>query len=299
MMSMANILQGLIWLLFVQFKIKDMPTKSYKRVYVWEMPVRIFHWLNALSIVVLAITGFIIGDPPAFMAQTEAWNTFLFGYVKVIHFISGFVFFGVMVGRVYWSFVGNKYAHWTAFIPLNKNLSINKKAFRNMIHVVKHDILLLEDKKHRLSDISIGHNFMATSAYVVMFFVGIVLVFTGFGLYSDLSGWWLPKLFSWVPDFLGGDFATRQIHRVSMWLILVFIILHVYLALFHDWLHARGEISTMISGFKFVRTERVKKEEEKTGVKLEHGEGLGYEVDYEDEVNYDNDKSNDIKIKEE
>ena len=278
-------------------KTKKAPTKSYKRVYVWEMPVRIFHWVNALSIVVLSITGFIIGDPPAFLSQYEAWNTFWFGYVKMIHFISGYVFFAVMVGRVYWSFVGNQYAHWTSFLPLNRNFTINKKAIANILHVIKYDLLLLKDPHHRLSDISIGHNFMATSAYVVMFFVGLVLVFTGFGLYSDLSGWWLPKLFAWVPHALGGDFLTRQIHRISMWLIIVFIILHVYLALFHDWLHARGEISTMISGFKFVRTERIKQEEEKTGEKFFTGAGMGHEIDYEDEVNYDDDKTNDIKEK--
>ena len=51
-------------------------TKDYKRVYVWQLPVRIFHWLNALSIAVLAITGFIIADPPAFLSNAEAWDTF-------------------------------------------------------------------------------------------------------------------------------------------------------------------------------------------------------------------------------
>ena len=36
---------------------------DFKRVYVWEMPVRIYHWLNALCVVILIITGFIIGSP--------------------------------------------------------------------------------------------------------------------------------------------------------------------------------------------------------------------------------------------
>ena len=34
-------------------------------VYVWQLPVRIFHWVNALCIVILCITGYIIGNPPA------------------------------------------------------------------------------------------------------------------------------------------------------------------------------------------------------------------------------------------
>ncbi len=123
-----------------------MPTKSYKRVYVWEIPVRIFHWLNALSIIVLSITGFIIGDPPTFMSQREAWDTYWFAKVKFVHFVAAYVFLAVMIMRVYWSFVGNKYAHWTAFIPLNRNFTINKEALRNIIHVIKYDIYYLKKK---------------------------------------------------------------------------------------------------------------------------------------------------------
>ena len=33
--------------------------KRLREVYVWELPVRIYHWLNALCIVILCITGFI------------------------------------------------------------------------------------------------------------------------------------------------------------------------------------------------------------------------------------------------
>ena len=31
--------------------------------YVFEAPVRIWHWLHALSIVVLAVTGYLIANP--------------------------------------------------------------------------------------------------------------------------------------------------------------------------------------------------------------------------------------------
>jgi Ni/Fe-hydrogenase 1 B-type cytochrome subunit len=33
------------------------------RVYVWQVPVRVTHWLIALSIIVLSVTGFYIGRP--------------------------------------------------------------------------------------------------------------------------------------------------------------------------------------------------------------------------------------------
>ena len=36
--------------------------KRLREVYVWELPVRIYHWVNALCIVILCVTGFIIAS---------------------------------------------------------------------------------------------------------------------------------------------------------------------------------------------------------------------------------------------
>ena len=39
------------------------PTGNYRWVYLWGWPLRAMHWLAALAIVVLAVTGFYIGRP--------------------------------------------------------------------------------------------------------------------------------------------------------------------------------------------------------------------------------------------
>ncbi|MBL7793962.1 MAG: cytochrome b/b6 domain-containing protein, partial [Saprospiraceae bacterium] len=39
-----------------------------RRVFVWQLPVRVYHWLNALVIVALCATGYLIGSPPAIMS---------------------------------------------------------------------------------------------------------------------------------------------------------------------------------------------------------------------------------------
>ncbi len=36
-----------------------------RRVFVFSVPVRIFHWINALAITVLILTGLIMANPPA------------------------------------------------------------------------------------------------------------------------------------------------------------------------------------------------------------------------------------------
>ena len=228
-------------------------TKTFKRVYVWQLPVRLFHWVNALAIVVLCITGFLISNPPSIMSNAEAYDTFWMGTIRSIHFISAYCFFFAIILRMYWAFVGNKFSHWKAFFPFSK------KGIHNMFHVIKHDVFLLPDNDAKLSDISIGHNSMAAIAYLLLFFLSVIMIFTGFGLYADTATWWLPKMFSWVPSFLGGDFLTRTIHHITMWLIILIVMLHIYLVLYHDWLEGRGETSSMISGYKFVRKERIEK----------------------------------------
>ena len=230
-------------------------THDFKRVLVWEMPVRIFHWLNALSITVLAITGFIIANPPAIMSSSEAIDSYWFGTVRAIHFITAYVFLANAIARIYWAFRGNYYANWRAFVPYSK------KSWQNIKHVMKVDIFLQNEEKEVLKNISVGHNYVASFSYLILFFLALVQIFTGFGLYAPTSGWWLPKLFAWVPDFLGGDAPTRLIHHISTWLFIIFTLIHVYLVFYHDWLEGRGESSSMISGYKFVRKERIENDE--------------------------------------
>lgn len=230
-----------------------METRNFKRVLVWELPVRIFHWLNVLSIIVLILTGFIIANPPALLSSAEATDLHTFGLIRFIHFTAAYIFFFVMILRIYWAFVGNQFASWRAFWPFSK------KNWNNFWHVIKIDILLLNEEKQDVKDISIGHNSVATLSYLAMFFIALIQVITGFALYSDMSGWWLPKLFNWVIPLFGGDFMVRTIHHISMWLFIFFTMVHIYLVFYHDYIEGRGEVSSMFGGFKFVSETRLKK----------------------------------------
>ena len=235
-----------------------MATKNFKRVYVWELPVRIFHWLNALAITVLIVTGFIISNPPAIMSKLEASQQFWFGYVRKIHFIAAYVMVAVMILRVYWAFVGNKFANWRTFFPFNK------KGMKNIWHVLKFDIFLQNEQAHKIESFSIGHNSVATASYLVMFILALLMMATGFAMYAPTASWFFPKMFAWVtPLFNDNEMLIRKVHHISMWAFILFIVVHVYLVMFHDWLEGRGETSAMISGQKFVSSERVHEETEK------------------------------------
>ena len=94
------------------------PSPEIVHVYVWEVPVRVTHWLIALSIVVLSATGLYIGDP-FLIVPGQAREHFVMGWMKVIHGYTAYVFIASVLARVIWMFTGNKYAHWDKFIPVH------------------------------------------------------------------------------------------------------------------------------------------------------------------------------------
>jgi Ni/Fe-hydrogenase 1 B-type cytochrome subunit len=220
-------------------------TATFDRVYIWERPVRLYHWATALSLVVLAATGLIIGRPPAFLAATDASASQWFGTVRFLHFAAGYVFVFALVIRVYWMFMGNQYARWHNFYPVTPKWA--KRQLLGVLRVLKVDILQISKEPDQIR----GHNAMAALTYGVVFLASIFQVVTGFALYAPMSDAWLPQLFAWVVPAMGGDGNVRIWHHLVTWLFIVFTLIHVYLSVFHEVVEAEGEISSMVSGSKY------------------------------------------------
>lgn len=223
---------------------------NLKEVYVWEFPVRIFHWVNAFSILVLAVTGYLIGEPIAIQIGQEASSSYLFGWIRFIHFAAAFLFFFNFVMRIYWGFAGNKYAKWYNYIPHKK------KQWQELWCVIKVDVFQIQSRHIN----SIGHNALADFIYFILFLFFLAISLTGFGLYAQMSEMWFPKLFEWVVVLLGGDLMTRQLHHIFMWFFIVFAMIHIYLVFYHDFIERRGVTSSMIGGWKFIEEDNIKEE---------------------------------------
>lgn len=225
-----------------------------REVYVWELPVRLYHWVNMLCVMALCITGYIIGDPLALMKGTEAYFNYWFGTVRFIHFVSAFIFFFNFLFRIYWGFAGNEFARWYNFIPLKRC------QWKEILDVIKVDILQLT---HKHID-SIGHNALASLIYFVTFLIFLLQCLTGFGMYSAMSQSFLPKMFAWIVPVMGGDMAVRQIHHILMWGFILFAIVHVYLVFYHDYIERRGVTSSMIGGWKFIEEDVIVRHDAKS-----------------------------------
>lgn len=221
---------------------------AYHRVYVWEFPVRLYHWVNAICVAVLIVTGYFIGKPLAISYSTEAYQQYWFGTVRFTHFVAAFIFFFNFLVRIYWGFVGNRFARWDNFVPFKK------AQLREVSEVLKVDVLQTKIK----GLISIGHNSLAGFIYFLSFLVFLFQALTGFALYSSMSSSFFPRLFAWIVPVMGGDFAVRQWHHMFMWFFLVFTIIHVYLVFYHDYIEGRGTTSSMVGGWKFEQEDAIK-----------------------------------------
>ncbi len=84
---------------------------EYRRVYVWELPVRVYHWINAVALVVLCVTGYLIGTPicAVFMRRrlTSSIGSVGCGSSTLPARLS---MCSTFAARLYWGFVGNKYS---------------------------------------------------------------------------------------------------------------------------------------------------------------------------------------------
>ncbi len=216
---------------------------TYERVYVWELPVRFYHWVNAAAVLVLIATGFMIGHPLSIFYASEAYQQYWFGAVRFTHFVAAFVFFFMFLVRIYWGFVGNAYARWTNFVPYKR------EQIEEMEDIIKVDVLQTKVR----GDISVGHNSLAGFIYFLSFLAFLFQSATGFALYSSMSHSVLPQLFAWMIPLMGGDFRVRQWHHAMMWFFILFAIVHVYLVFYHDYIEGRGTTSSMVGGWKFVR----------------------------------------------
>ena len=216
---------------------------SLREVYVWELPVRIFHWVNATAIVALCVTGYIIGNPPAIHHATPPEANYWFGWVRFIHFAAAFVFILNFIVRLYWAFAGNSFARWNNYLPLTR------KQWRSIFDTTKVDVLLLSPKPVY----DIGHNSLAAFTYFGVFVLFIIQTVTGLAMFCVSTNNVMEPFFTWVLLKCGGFFVVRQIHHIAMWAFILFTIAHIYLVFYHDYIERNGIASSIIGGWKFVR----------------------------------------------
>ena len=221
-------------------------TTPAAKVYVYEAPLRLWHWLNALCIIVLCVTGYLIATPPPSMPG-EASDHFVLGNIRTIHFAAGQILAVAFLGRIYWAFAGNHHARQIFLLPV-----WSRKWWSEVVHEIKwYSFLTPNPKKY------VGHNPLAQLAMFFLLVVPLVLqILTGFALYAEGQGadsWWFGA-FGWVFGLFGNNsFSVHTYHHIIMWVIVVFSLIHIYAAVREDIMSRQSLISTMVSGWRYFK----------------------------------------------
>jgi Ni/Fe-hydrogenase 1 B-type cytochrome subunit len=208
------------------------------RVYVWEFPVRVAHWLIALSIVVLSVTGLYIGNP---FAQAVDATDMIMAYMRFIHFVAAFVFSFCVFVRMYWWFAGNRYARYDQFVPTNM------ERVKNTVDTGLFYAFMKKDLPH-----APGHTGLAGLSYTFLFGLYIVEIITGFAMYyvaHDGVNTVSYLLGGWSLGIINVGYL-RMFHHWIMWIIGLFVIAHVYISWHNDLIEKNGLISSIFSGYK-------------------------------------------------
>jgi Ni/Fe-hydrogenase 1 B-type cytochrome subunit len=221
-------------------------TAAGNTVFVYEWPVRLWHWVNVLCIVTLAISGYLIGSPLPSLGG-EASAHFLMGYIRFAHFSAGYIFAIGLLARLYWAFAGNHHARQLFILPVT-----NKAWWAGMLQEIRWYAFLEKYPDKYVGHNPLGHLFM----YVAITLGGTFMVVTGFALYGEgaQAGSWSHSLFSsWVIPLFGQSQAVHSWHHLVAWGIVCFVILHVYTAIREDILSRQTMVGAIINGQRTFR----------------------------------------------
>ena len=129
-----------------------------QKILVWDLPVRLGHWLM--------VGGF-----------TLAWLTGDSETFRLVHVIAGATVLAVATFRLPWGFIGSRYARFVDFVrgtAAVKDYSLS--------------LLRLQPNHH------VGHNPAGGWAIVLLLGLGIVTGLVGWAVYNDMGGDWLGEL---------------------------------------------------------------------------------------------------------
>ncbi len=184
-----------------------------KSISVWDLPVRLFHWLLVLSIIGLFVTQELGGN-------WMEWHKRL-----------GFFVIGLILFRFMWGLVGNQHAR-----------------FLNFVRGPSAVLAYMRDMKNPQTKRYLGHNPMgALSVIAFLLVIGFQAVT---GLFADddimLSGPYAVAVSKEISDLL------TKIHKINSNVIIGLVVLHLGAIGFYFFIKRDNLVKPMITGQKSI-----------------------------------------------
>lgn len=165
-----------------------MTTESRSATLVWDVPVRVFHWLLVLCFAGAWLT-----------AESEHW--------RLLHVTLGYTMAGLIAFRVIWGLVGTRYARFASFVR-------GPRAVWSYLRS-----LVGRHPEHHT-----GHNPAGALAIVGLLGLIALTAASGWATYSELGGEWLEDvhelaangLMVLVGVHIAGVLVGSLVHRENL-----------------------------------------------------------------------------------
>ena len=234
-----------------------MSNTTFQQYKAWDLPVRIFHWVNFTAIICLIFMGMMM------LFKKELGITGIEAKVglKEVHIIIGYVFVLNLVWRIVWGFIGNRFARWSNIMP--------SKGFTGVVRHYIHSV------KSGDADQYIGHNPMGRLA--ITFIYLLLLTMAVSGLVRAGTDIYYPPFGSMVaeyitepgvdPDSIQPYVATGtvkekvanlkafkgpfgKVHLYGSYVLMFMIVLHIFFVVRVEIKEGGGLVTAMITGKK-------------------------------------------------
>jgi len=201
------------------------------------------HWIRALSIVVLTVTGFYIAVPFVTPIPNAEPTNFMYALFRSWHIIFGFIMTWVILYKSYLFVFSRGHEMERNAIKDIFNIDIWKEQIGYYLFITKHP---------KLSGVYNPVQFLAYAGFYIMMFL---LIITGFILYvhvyhDGLGGFLYDPMMS-LEVMMGGLAMVREIHHITMWGVIIFVLAHIYMAVFNAVYGKEGAMDAIFSGLKW------------------------------------------------
>jgi cytochrome b len=189
---------------------------------VWDIPIRLFHWLLVMSVIGLFVTGKLGGN----------W--------MIWHERIGYFVLGLLLFRLIWGVVGSTHARFVNFV----------RGPRAVWSYVRTLFGKARCELESGATQSVGHNPLGALSVIVMLCVLLFQVVSGLFADDDIL------LRGPYASMVGSEWSSllTKLHKWNSDVILVLIAIHILAILFYTYVKKESLIKPMITGLKNIKS---------------------------------------------
>lgn len=217
---------------------------------------RVCHWLMVIAFITCAITGFYIAHPFLVFETGEVVDSYFMGYVRLAHFFGAIGLDVILLIWIYLFFFGDN-PYFKSIFPIGQRL-------KEAVQMLKHYITLDMKDRPEMSEKMDALNAWGLFLFIIVF--KFLMLTTGFAMFSAQinasntsipGGQYMFYAFGFLAQFLFGDLVSiRTAHHLMAWLMIFFVINHIYLEIWRDNFWKESDISIVFSGYKFIKKDK-------------------------------------------